>query len=398
MNSVRKCGLSRNYSKCFIVFTVLLFSGCGSDNSHFAITDDQLIEFQNAGPAHPKVDIARLLRARTVTGPYRVVPDDLLELQIPLILQLVTAEIPDSLEMPKPYMCRVSYDGNINVPVVGQLYVIGKTLQEIETAIVNAYYPNYCVARPTIVARVVEYKTVKVCINGAVEKPGIYELRSDQMSLVSLIMASGGIVNEGSASIQIDRQEQSNLLAYHQEPPNKTEAMTLLENMGVGVAQEVSDVPDPVIAEIADNSILLPVEGLNVPFADVPIKEGDTVTVHQLGQPRFTVMGLVNKPGTFEYPPDARYSLMEALAWAGGLHIIADPQYATVYRQKNDGTVVSAHFKIGEDLTQTDAPTVLIKPGDIVAVEQTPKTRTNLWLDRVFRISTGIYTGANFAN
>jgi protein involved in polysaccharide export with SLBB domain len=392
VNFVKKRVLLRNCSAVFIISTTLFFSGCGANSSQLMPSPKQLTEFQNAGPTPPKIDIERLLKARTVTGPYRVVPDDLLELQIPPILQVVTWDLPASQDISKPYLCRVSYDGYITVPVIGLVPVVEKTLTEIETAIVNAYYPKYCVDRPTVVARVAEYRTVKVSINGAVENPGVYELRSDQMSLVSLIMAAGGIVDKGAAAIRIERQEQPDLLALHQNPLVNTEVMELLGSMGVGAPQQTSDAGALVVGESEDKSLLLPVEGLNVPFADVPVREGDTIIVEQLGQPRFTVIGLVNKPGTFEYPPDINYNLMEALACAGGLHMAADPRYATVYRQKRDGTVVSAKFKVVEDLRLTDALSALVKPGDIIAVEQTQRTRTNLFFDKVFRINTGLYT------
>jgi protein involved in polysaccharide export with SLBB domain len=392
VNFVQKCVSLRTFSAVLIVSTTLFFSGCGTYSGQSMPSPEQLTEFQNAGPTPPKIDIERLLKARTNTGTYRVVPGDLMELQIPPMLQVVTADSPVSQNMSEPYLCRVSYDGYITVPVIGQVPVFEKTLTEIEAAIVNAYYPEYCVDRPTVVARVAEYRTAKVSINGAVEKPGIYELRSDQMSLVSLIMAAGGIVDKGAATIRIERQEQPDLLALNQKPLANTKVMELLGSMGVGAPQQTSDAGGLVAEESEDESLLLPVEGLNVPFADVPVREDDTVIVDQLGQPRFTVIGLVSKPGTFEYPPDTNYNLMEALACAGGLHMGADPRYATIYRQKLDGTVVSAKFKVVEDLRLTDVLSALVKPGDIIAVEHTQRTRTNLFFDRVFRINTGLYT------
>ncbi len=35
-----------------------------------------------------------------------------------------------------------------------------------------------------------------------------------------------------------------------------------------------------------------------------------------------------------------------------------------------------------------------IKPGDIIAVEHTPRTRTNAFLNKVFRVSAGVYLRA----
>jgi hypothetical protein len=136
---------------------------------------------------------------------------------------------------------------------------------------------------------------------------------------------------------------------------------------------------------------VLPVKGLNIPFADVALQDGDTVIVERLELPLFTVIGLVSRPGNFPYPPDVQYNLMQAVGFAGGLDQAAEPRYATIYRLRPDGTIVSAIFKVVDASRLTDALNTLVKPGDIVAVEHTPRTRTKLFLDRVFRINFGIY-------
>ncbi len=50
--------------------------------------------------------------------------------------------------------------------------------------------------------------------------------------------------------------------------------------------------------------IVLPVKGLNIPFADVVLRNGDSVIVERFREPLITVVGLVNRPGNFQYPPD----------------------------------------------------------------------------------------------
>ena len=67
----------------------------------------------------------------------------------------------------------------------------------------EAYYPRYTQTPPSVVAEMIKYSTIKATITGAVENPGVYELRNDQRSVVSLIMAAGGIVKDGAAVISI---------------------------------------------------------------------------------------------------------------------------------------------------------------------------------------------------
>jgi protein involved in polysaccharide export with SLBB domain len=141
-------------------------------------------------------------------------------------------------------------------------------------------------------------------------------------------------------------------------------------------------------------ALVLPIKGLNIPFADVRLQDGDSVMVEQLREPMITVVGLVNRAGNFPYPPYAEYNLMQALGFAGGLDLSAEPRYATVYRLRADGTTVSAAFNIvnvAKSADPTDALSVRLKPYDVVAVQHTPRTRVKVWWDRVFRFYLSAY-------
>ncbi|MCK4851200.1 MAG: SLBB domain-containing protein, partial [Phycisphaerae bacterium] len=141
--------------------------------------------------------------------------------------------------------------------------------------------------------------------------------------------------------------------------------------------------------------LVLPVKGLNIPFADVVLAGGETVEVERLDPPVFMVTGLVKRPGPFPYPPSASYTLSQALAFAGGVDEKIDPRYAKVYRRDAEGRVVSCVFKITGN-GQIDTSRLLIKPGDIVAVEHTQRTRTRQAMANMFRISTGMVVGATY--
>jgi protein involved in polysaccharide export with SLBB domain len=401
----------------------------------------------------------RLVKAKIGGGPYRVVPGDVLELTMPAILRVVTAEGPGVSDQVTPYVCRVSEGGTIALPMVGEIKAAGKSLGQIESAVIDAYYPEYAVTRPSVVARVTEYRTAKVSVTGAVEKPGVYELRSDQMSLVALLMAAGGIIDEGASLIRIIHSEEpeevlpddeetlkqaigetlEQTLLLINERAQKQAIERLIEPRQIEAAVSPTAYPshnenikmnsnaklyagnpkqNPTSGELLDKELLeilelekglqirkksvsdkpeksepfvLPVKGFNIPFSDVTLQDGDSVIVERLEQPLFTVLGLVSRPGNFPYPPDVRYNLMQAVGFAGGLDQAAEPRYATIYRLKPDGTIVSAIFKIIDGSRLTAASNTLIKPGDIVAIEHTPRTRTKLFLDRVFRINMGVY-------
>jgi len=486
-----------------VVALLVCFCQLSCQDQVYLPSADQLAEFEKAGPVGPAVDLERIVRAKISQGPYRVVPGEVIELTMPTILQVVTAEDPRVTEKATAYICRISESGTITLPAVGQIEAAGKSLAEIEAAVVDAYYPTYAVTRPSVFAKILEYKTVKVSITGAVAKPGIYSLRSDQMSLVALLMEAGGIVEDGAATIRIihpsttgeseiaNRQSPIPVglrLSFVQLTPSGTTGLltvkrdekavlvelidvssskqrqALLEKLSVhepvvlitqverqllllakqlapaynisasenettivkGTAsteQQMRTLPDEALEKLRDalvkvlkhetslghegiaklqegengKAIVLPVKGLNIPFADVALNEGDTVIVEPLRVPVFSVVGLVNRPGNFPYPAQERYNLMQALAFAGGLDKDTEPRYATIYRLKADGTIASASFQVVNVTNApakagvTEALNIPIKPNDIVAVEHTQRTRTTMFLQRMFSVHVGAY-------
>lgn len=512
----------------YILIPALLLSVCLAgcvDNVHLP-TKQELVEFENTSPPIPSTDMDRIVQAKIGGGPYRVETGDALELTMPAVVRFITSkEMTNNITI-TPYISRVNPGGSITLPIVGDIKAAGRTLAQIESDIIDAYYPKHVVTRPSVYARVLEYKTCRVSITGAVVTPGIYSLRSDQMSLVALIMEAGGIIDEGAALIRIihNKDVMSNnediviktaertfkqpdgnimypvnpgagqIVAHQNEIPpffrhaysssaigalatRQTNRILLTEQMGIAdnydkpllvdrLASSKSQVSNanngeelfsPVkpleygynksslintsavansnlesnmhnlqlnakvdesfgqdLTQISasnrslrsqritdtteyqqSESIVLPVKGHNIPFTDVALQDGDSVIVERLQPPLFTVTELVNSPGNFPYPPDVQYTIMQAIGFAGGLNLVAEPRYATIYRLKRDGTCISATFPIKGKSKLADASNTLIKPGDIIAIEHTPRTRTALFIDRMFRISVGTYWRLN---
>ena len=184
-------------------------------------------------------------------------------------------------------------------------------------------------------ATVKEYRTYKVTVTGAVQEPGVYELRSDELSLVAALMKAKGFQQDGAVAVKI---------------------------YGPG-------------GKLSKEPLILPVEGLNIPFADVALKGGETIEVQRYSPQVVAVLGMVNRPGTFEYPPGMQYNLLQAVALAQGLDINSGPNYVQIYRQAPNGEILTATFDIsGEGWAK--AAGVKVKPGDVVYVADTPYTLT----------------------
>ena len=72
------------------------------------------------------------------------------------------------------------------------------------------------------------------------------------------------------------------------------------------------------------------------------------------------------------------------------LNDIADPKYATVYREKADGEIVAARFRVIGEGTVPDGAKIQLKHGDVVAVEHTAMTRTRVLAAEMVRIGIGV--------
>lgn len=254
---------------CTLVVCIIYVFGCGPKLS----TTEQILEFKKAGPIRSPSDVNSPVGLKSHVGPYRVMSGDILEFMMPVILRVISADLPEWLRPAyghkdvESYLVRVSRTGTITLPIVGEIEVIGKTLAEIETSVIDAYFPKYVVNRPMVVCEVKKYQS-----------------------------------------------------------------------------------------------------------------ESERI---------FAVIGLVNKSGIFSYPADVQYNLMEALAFAGGLDMIADPRYLKIYRQDVKGKVVSSTFGINKGALD-DAYSLTIKPGDLIYVDHTFRTRFNKFMSEVFFITVGV--------
>jgi protein involved in polysaccharide export with SLBB domain len=315
-------------------------------------TDAELARFLAAGPVIPEVDESAMLNSLPAPGPYRVVCGDVLEILAPrTFFERSPGQATGGLES-GTHAVRVDREGTIEVPLAGELEVRGLTLPEIEEQITAAVYPKYLTQPPSVLASVTDYHRVGVSVLGAVSTPGLHYLRSDRMSLYGALMEAGGIVGSGDIVVG------ARLIRIY--PP------------------DADSEPEP---------ILLPVQGLSIPVADVALQGGERIEVKRYEPDIFTAMGLVQIPGAHVYPPEITYNLLQALGVAGGVDMLAAPPYATIFRKDEDGTIVPATFDIRDHPEQLSR--IIIKPGDVISVGHTPGTWTRAFASNVIRINIG---------
>ena len=94
-----------------------------------------------------------------------------------------------------------------------------------------------------------------------------------------------------------------------------------------------------------------------------------SLDVVEYSKQRFTILGEVNKPGTFDMPDESSIDLIEAIGMAGGYTKLANPSHITVKRiiDGKESVFKADAKRIIKDPTD---PTFQVLPGDIINVGQ----------------------------
>jgi polysaccharide biosynthesis/export protein len=91
------------------------------------------------------------------------------------------------------YGYNVNDSGNVEIPMVGKVNVVGKTLEEAKEAI-NRQTQKY-LKDPTIIVKLISFK---VSVIGEVTKPGSYQNYNNQLTVLEAISQAGDITTFGN--------------------------------------------------------------------------------------------------------------------------------------------------------------------------------------------------------
>ena len=232
----------------------------------------------------------------TISGDYRIGPEDLLQ----ITLYNVTGETAltpssDARMTPRTLTIRVSQQGIISLPLLGEMKVSGMTASEVESALRNAY--EKYIYHPQIGVFVAEYRQ-RVSVIGAAVKTGVIELTGPK-TVIDILGMAGGVTEKAGTQVHIYRQG-----------PNGRET-------------HVID-----LLALASNASLI--NAGNAGLITMPVQAGDVINIPPAGT--FFVDGAVRRPGP--YPLGRRYSLTQALATAGGVDPELNSSDITIFRRK----------------------------------------------------------------
>jgi polysaccharide biosynthesis/export protein len=200
------------------------------------------------------------------TQEYRVGPKDLLEISV-----FGADELSRTV--------RVSEDGKVSLPLLGEVLVDGLTKSELEKKLADLLGEKY-VQNPQVTVFIREYQSKRVSVLGAVEKPGPYQLLGRQ-TLMQIVSEAGGLTRDAGSDIIIIRQLPD----------------------GTSTSLRIS----------IDDLFLKGDAKLNV-----PLEAGDIVNIPVDKLVAVYVFGQVKNPGALQVKKSAMPTLLQAIAQAGG--------------------------------------------------------------------------------
>jgi polysaccharide export outer membrane protein len=259
---------------------------------------------------------AAVVVAQEQQGDYRIGSKDLLEIRV--------LEIPElNLER------RVTDAGTIDLPLIGQISVAGKTATEARAQLEELLRAKY-VNRANVSFVVKEYANSPVSVVGAVTKPGSLSL-SGRWSLLQAISAAGGLDQTAGRRIFVLRRSDNGL----------------------------SDT-----LEIRRDDLLQATSAM----WNIPIFPGDVVNIPARSTVKVFCLGEVKQPGALEFDSDDRISLLSVIAKAGGLTDRA-ARTILIKRKGPDGKDVETKVNYKAVIAGKE-PDPALKADDVVVVQE----------------------------
>ncbi len=197
---------------------------------------------------------------------YRIGPRDLIKIEV--------YDVPE-LNVER----RVSESGAINLPLVGEVPVSGKTEEQLSRDLKELLGTKY-LQRASVGVKVLEFRSRPISVMGAVKQPGSLAF-SGRWSLLEALTAAGGLAENHGNMIYVRRQADN------------------------GLADQVAVRVDDLLTK-AD------------PRVNIPIFANDLINVPAVVEVTVYCLGQVAQPGALAFKSNERITLLAAIARAGG--------------------------------------------------------------------------------
>lgn len=193
--------------------------------------------------------------------------------------------------------------GFVDLPVAGRLQIGGMSIENAKRALVEHLRAE--MHDPQVSLDIVEYGSQPVSVIGAVNSPGVVQLRGRKTLLEALSLA-GGIRPDAGYAIKVTRSIESGPLGLPSEERDPSGRFSVAQVK----LKELMAAENP-----AENIVIRPHDVISVPTAEM-----------------IYVMGAVQKPGAFVLNDRETVSVLQALSMAEGLGPASMPRDARILR------------------------------------------------------------------
>lgn len=131
-------------------------------------------------------------------------------------------------------------------------------------------------------------------------------------------------------------------------------------------------IPFPMLGTISVGGKTLPetTGALTLALKEYLVRPQVAVRVVEYTKRKFTVLGQVNRPGTFDLPDESPLSLLEGIGLAGGYTRLANSSRVTVKRSLPGMPEQVFKLDARQMARAKNAPRFQLQPGDTVMVEE----------------------------
>ena len=338
------------------VLSVVLTLSCASESSLKkegtlpGLATQEIENSRQVKAMNEKILASSLPSGKDLYRDYKIGPEDLLEISV-------------FEEEKLNKTVRVSSQGNISLPLLGTIRVKGLTASELEKEVRELLAEKY-LQNPNVSVFIKEYRSQRITVIGAVDKPGPYDVTGQKTILAVLGMAGG--LKEGAGSL---------LFLIR---PSQGEGGSSGEGVSSGERET---------GEIKLSTFVIDLEELLVKGdlrLNLLVMHGDVINVPVSG--KIFVGGEVKSPGGFALQ-GKKVTVSQAIAMAQGLNSVAKGGEAKIFRYLGKGNEKEILPVDIYAIQKGESEDPLLKENDIVIV---PKSGTKAFFMGVLDTVKGL--------
>jgi polysaccharide export outer membrane protein len=296
-------------------------------------------------------DSTKTAGAQRMPSSYVLGPDDLISIRV-----LQAPELAD-----KPI--RIDLNGYIDLPFVGRVRAAGATVEILRTELEAKFAA--IIREPQVTVNVEEFRSQPVSVIGAVNTPGVHQIRGKK-TLVEVLSLAGGLRQDAGNTVKLTRRAEWGRIPLASAVADSTGNFTVASIE----LKALMEARDPAV-----NILVQPDDVISVPKAEMVY-----------------VIGEVPRTGGFILSERKSMSVLEALSLAGNVnHGTASAENSKILRLTPDSdTRVEIPVNVKQVL-QGKGEDVQLRPGDILFIPGSTFKRASIRaIEAAIQVGTGL--------